>query len=81
MFWSAFWFYTLFIIVIWAFFVLTRIHAYKFKNFSNNVKWVTNLLFVTLLILTLIWYWYIFSIDDSKAKVNKESPSTKIEYY
>jgi len=46
--------YTLFLVVIWAFFVVAKIHAYKFKNFSNHIENVTQTLLIFLLFLSVI---------------------------
>ena len=55
------WLYTLILSFVWWLFVVIRIHAYKFKNFSYNITKVTNSLFVFLLILSLLWYFIIIS--------------------
>lgn len=60
--------YTLFIIVIWGFFAVARIHSYKFKSFSHHIAIVTRFLFFTLLTLTIIWYIIIFSVWNVVSK-------------
>ena len=69
------WLYTLFLIIIWWFFIVARIHAYKFKNFSNNIVKVTNILFIILVILSLLWYWVIWFSSDLDNSVQIKNPS------
>lgn len=52
--------YTVFLIIIWGFFIVAKIHAHKFKSFSDRVVPVTRILLVVLLILSLLWYALIF---------------------
>jgi len=52
--------YTLSLVAIWALFMIARIHAYKFKNFSLMIVKVTNILGIILLALSLLWYVFIF---------------------
>lgn len=50
------WIYTLILIILWWFFVIAKIHSYKFKNFSNNIQNVTRILLVVMFLLSLLWY-------------------------
>lgn len=74
--------YTLFIVFVWWFFVIAKIHAYKFKNFSNNIEKTTNILFVCLWLLSVIWYFVILSFDNSNVVVvdTKAEKYTEIYY-
>ncbi len=56
--------YTIFVIVIWWFYAVARIHAYKFKSFSSHITIVIRSLFVILTTLTILWYIIIFSTWD-----------------
>lgn len=60
--------YTIFIIVIWGFFAVARIHSYKFKSFSSHITIVVRLLFILLVSLTIIWYLIIFSMSGAVSK-------------
>lgn len=60
-----FWIYTLFLVILWWFFIVAKIHAYKFKNFSNYIEKVTTLLLILLIILSLLWYGLIFFFNDN----------------
>lgn len=46
--------YTFFLVFVWGLFFISRLHSYKFKNFSNHIVKVTNTLFVFLLILSIV---------------------------
>ncbi len=61
--------YTIFVVMIWWFFAVARIHAYKFKNFSSHIPKVTTILFFILLVLTILWYLIIFSLWDYQRKI------------
>lgn len=61
MFYLYLWVYTIFVIVIWGFYAVARIHAYKFKSFSSHITFVIRTLFVILTILTVLWYIVVFS--------------------
>ena len=52
--------YTLVLALLWWLFIVAKIHAYKFKNFSNNITKVTNILLFFLIFLSLLWYILIF---------------------
>lgn len=57
--------YTLFLALIWGFFVIAKIHAYKFKDFSVNIEKVTKLLAITLFIISILWYIVIYNFKWS----------------
>ena len=85
MIWAYFGLYTLFLIIIWWIFIVIKIHAFKFKNFSKHIVRITYLLFIFLIILSLLWYIIIFISESSStfkldlSGSNKESLN-KIEY-
>jgi len=72
--------YTFFLVIIWGFFIVSKIHAYKFKNFSTNIEKITNLLFTTLLLLSILGYIIIFTLNTSTIKINNITDS-QVEYY
>ncbi len=65
MFFLLLWIYTISIIAIWWFFIVARIHAYKFKNFSPHIKKVTFTLTISLIVLTILGYTIVFSLKDN----------------
>lgn len=68
------WIYTLLLVFIWGFFIVAKIHAYKFKNFSNYIEKVTWFLLIFLIFLSVCWYLIIiFLWDDSTTIDFKES--------
>jgi hypothetical protein len=78
------WIYTLFLVFIWGFFIITKIHAYKFKNFSYHIETVTKFLFVTLIILSLLWYgiiiYYLKWSGNNGISVQKKGYYNTINY-
>lgn len=77
------WIYILFLAFIWGVFIIAKIHAYKFKNFSHNIEKVTTALFIFILSLSIIWFILIFYMDleNYKIELNSESESYSEEYY
>ncbi len=65
------WIYSLFLIMVWWFFIVAKIHAYKFKNFSNYIEKVTSILLIILILLSLLWYLLIILSDDWYTKTLK----------
>lgn len=74
------WIYTLFVAWVWWFFVLAKVHALKFKNFSKYVDKVTLLLLILLGILTLAWYLIILGLDANSVTLSGGSVTGR-EYY
>ena len=58
------WLYTLVLTLIWWLFIVLRIHAYKFKNFSYNIAKVTNFLLLFLILFSILWYLFIIFWSD-----------------
>ena len=60
------WTYTFVLALLWWLFIVAKIHAYKFKNFSNRIRKVTKILFIFLILLTFLWYILIFLYASDK---------------
>lgn len=60
------WIYTFILAMVWWFFIVAKIHSYKFKNFSTNIENVTKILLWFLIFLSLLWYLVIIFWYDSK---------------
>ena len=61
--------YTLFLIIIWGFFIVAKIHACKFKDFSDKIEKYTNILVIMLIVLSIAGYsviFYMYSWSKSK---------------
>ncbi len=50
------WIYTLLLVILWWFFMVAKVHAYNFINFSSNIQKYTKLLLIIMIILSLLWY-------------------------
>ncbi|QFR39394.1 hypothetical protein A9Q91_04140 [Candidatus Gracilibacteria bacterium 28_42_T64] len=75
--------YTLFLVGIWGFFIIAKIHAFKFKNFSNHITKITNSLFVLLVLLSVFGYGVILFSSNLDNSVEIENPSdnfSEIDY-
>jgi len=49
--------------VLWGFFMLAKLHSYKFKSFSKNIEKVTMVLVIFLISLSILGYILIFFLD------------------
>ncbi len=76
------WAFSLVLAFLWWVFVVAKIHAYKFKAFSKKIPKLTNLLFIALLLLSLLWYSLILvgESDNTTTKVNKTKKVDYIDY-
>lgn len=71
--------YTFVLALLWWLFIVAKIHAYKFKDFSLHITKVTNILFIFLLILSIIWYLFIFYFTTNTTTVVKNYSSWDIQ--
>ncbi|MDD3144957.1 MAG: hypothetical protein PHV23_02490 [Candidatus Gracilibacteria bacterium] len=62
--------YTLLLVLIWGFFIVAKIHSYKFKAFSNYIEKVTKILLIFLIVLSILGYIIIIFMDTSSTNVN-----------
>jgi len=67
------WIFTLSIILLWWLFIVAKIHAFKFKNFSDHIKKVTSVLLFFLIILTILWYWIIIFSSSTSTSIQNYS--------
>ncbi|MDD5213335.1 MAG: hypothetical protein PHG82_02835 [Candidatus Gracilibacteria bacterium] len=57
--------YLIFLALIWGFFIVAKIHSYKFKDFSPNIEKVTKALAIALFVLTLVGFILLFNYRGS----------------
>jgi hypothetical protein len=69
--------YTFALVLVWWLFIISRLHSYKFKNFSHNIVRITNLLFAFLLTLSIIGYIFIFMNYESSQTINLDFSDKK----
>lgn len=48
--------YTLFLVLFWGAFIVAKIHAYKFKNFSYHIADITKIMIIFAIFLSLLGY-------------------------
>lgn len=58
------WIYTIVMVALWGFFLIAKIHFFKFKEYSSYVFPITKTVMILLLFLTLLWYYLIFNISS-----------------
>lgn len=61
MFWLGFGIYTIFMVLIFGFFIVAKIHIYKFRHYSVRIEPITKALAIVLLLLALVGYYLLFS--------------------
>lgn len=61
MFWLGFGIYTIFMVLIFGFFIVAKIHIYKFQHYSVRIEPITKALAIVLLLLALVGYYLLFS--------------------
>lgn len=72
------WVYTFILALLWWLFIVAKIHAYKFKNFSAHITKITNLLLIFLIILSITWYFLIFYSTTNTTTVVKDYSSSDV---
>lgn len=77
----ALWLYTLVVAAIWWFFLIAKIHFFKFKEYSIYVYPATKILMIFLVILTIIWYYLVYNISSSSKTVQTVQESASNENY
>ncbi len=61
------WIYIAFLIWIWTFYAVARMHTMKFKNFSTHIEPMTNFLMILLIILSIAGFVLIFSLNSNNS--------------
>lgn len=77
--------FTIFAVIAWAIFIVARIHALKFKEYSTMIEKTTSLLFFLLIFLTILGYVLIFlnfsnTGDARKIQVEKVEKSSQEDF-
>ena len=60
MFWIGFGVYTLVMVIVWGFFLIAKLHVYKFKEYSHLIVPMTKLLAASLIVLTVLGYYFLY---------------------
>lgn len=76
-FWIYFGIYSFSVVVIWAFFIIAKIHSLKFKNYQPKIVWYTSLVTIILIIFTILWYILIFFFAWSSNTVSIQDTAPK----
>lgn len=74
--------YIFLLAILWAFFLVARHHTFRFKDFSTNIQPVTQILGVILIILSLLGFVLIFTLDDvsKNIEIDTQKPSSNFYY-
>ncbi len=55
--------YIFILVLVWGFALLARIHAFKFKDYSPHIVFVTKMLFLALLALSILGGYLVMTIS------------------
>ncbi|MDD5376815.1 MAG: hypothetical protein PHH16_01730 [Candidatus Gracilibacteria bacterium] len=81
MFWLGFGIYTVFMVLIFGFFIVAKIHVYKFRHYSVSIEPVTKILAGVLLILALVGYYLLFSGNTGSTSNKTVEETGNVEIY
>ncbi|MDD2487655.1 MAG: hypothetical protein PHS92_04785 [Candidatus Gracilibacteria bacterium] len=72
--------FTIFMILVWGFFIIAKINFYKFRDYSAYIVPSTKILTVILIILTFFGYYevYRYSQTNEKTKTVQESAVNEV---
>lgn len=75
--------YTLIMVIVWGFFLVAKMHAYKFREYSHLVTPMTKLLAVFLIVLTGFGYYFLARMNNTASveKTQTIEESTTQEIY
>lgn len=61
----AFWLYFAILVtllfLVWSFYLIAKIHIYKFREYSTHVRPVTRFVGIVLLIMTIVGFYVVFN--------------------
>ena len=79
--WIGFGIYTIFMVLIFGFFIVAKIHVYKFRDYSTLIEPVTKILAFILVVLALWGYYLLWSDSTPSATVKTVGDTTAKEIY
>lgn len=79
-FWIGFAAYSAVMAFVWGFFLVARMHVFKFKEYSLYVEPATRFLAIFLLVMTAVGYVAIFNLDSPKKTETVAEQTVKEEY-
>ncbi len=64
------WVYTIFITLIFGFFIFLKLNFFKYKYYNKNIFVITKIFLWVLILITLLWYYLIYknsyNLDNAK---------------
>lgn len=79
-FWIGFALYSAAMAFVWGFFLVARMHVFKFKEYSTHVEPVTRTLALILLVLTMVGYAALFGAGSSQPTTTVKEELVREEY-
>ncbi|EKE27988.1 MAG: hypothetical protein ACD_3C00111G0005 [uncultured bacterium (gcode 4)] len=78
MFAVAFWIYILIMVLIWWFFLIAKVHFFKFKEYSQLMVPTTKAIMIALMMLTVLWAYFVYSISGWPKAPTKTVEETQV---
>ncbi len=79
-FWIGFALYSTVVAFVWGFFLVARMHVFKFREYSAHVPKVTRILAIFLLVMTAVGYVAVFNLGSSGKTQTVAEQSVQEEY-
>lgn len=73
--------YFLFMAFVWWMFLVAKVHFFKFKEYSKYIYPATKVVMISLLILTLLGWIFIFNISSSNKTVKTVEEAATNDVY
>jgi hypothetical protein len=76
-FWLYFAIWVTILLLVWSFYLIAKIHIYKFREYSTQVRPVTRFVGFFLLLMTIIGFYVVFrelnAVPESRTTVQDQS--------
>lgn len=79
-FWIGFALYSTVVAFVWGFFLVARMHVFKFREYSVHVPPMTRVLAIFLLVMTVVGYVAVFNLGGTQKTETVAEQATQEEY-
>ncbi len=81
MFTISLWIYTAFMVFIWGFFLVAKVHFFKYREYSRYVVPATRLMMLVLSVLTILGLYFIYKYTWTNVEVQSVQEQATNEVY
>jgi hypothetical protein len=57
------WVYIFVMVIVWGFFLVAKVHFYKFREYSSYITWVTKFISLALVCLSVLWLYFVYKFS------------------